>query len=53
MNTFNKTLSDDNFSVIESKSTSLPPASLHSFLKVDPQFPAVILTGFKDQFKNK
>ncbi|KAF0763550.1 nicastrin, partial [Aphis craccivora] len=53
MNAFNKSLSDDGFSVIESESTSIPPSSLHSFLKLDPKFPGIILTGFKDQFKNK
>lgn len=53
MNTFNKSLSEDGFSVTESKSTSIPPSSLHSFLKFDPKFPGIILAGFKDQFKNK
>ncbi|CAH1736880.1 nicastrin [Aphis gossypii] len=53
MNAFNKSLSDDGFSVTESESTSIPPSSLHSFLKLDPKFPGIILTGFKDQFKNK
>jgi len=53
MNLFNKSLSDDGFSVTETKSTSIPPSSLHSFLKIDPKFPGIILTGFKDQFKNK
>jgi len=53
MNAFNKSLSDDGFSVTESGSTSIPPSSLHSFLKLDPKFPGIILTGFKDQFKNK
>ncbi|XP_026823477.1 nicastrin [Rhopalosiphum maidis] len=53
METFTKSLSDDGFSVTESKSTFIPPSSLHSFLKLDPKFPGLILTGFNDQFKNK
>lgn len=53
MNIFKESLSDDGFSVTESKSTSIPPSSLNSFLKADPKFPGIILTGFKDQFKNK
>lgn len=53
MNTLNNSLTKEDFNVIKSKSTSIPPASLHSFLKIDPQFPGVVLTGFGEQFKNK
>lgn len=53
MDTFNNSLADDGFTIIESKSRSIPPASLHSFLKTDPEFPGVVLTGFDEQFKNK
>lgn len=53
MDIFVNNLNAEGFNVNESKSASLPPASLHSFLKIDPQFPGVILTGFKEEFKNK
>jgi len=53
MNMFQNNLKKDNFSVFESNNTSIPPTSLNSFLKIDPKFPGVVLTGFKDQFKNK
>lgn len=53
MDTFNNSLADDGFIIIESKSSSIPPASVHSFLKADPKFPGVVLTGFDEKFKNK
>lgn len=53
MQTFKNILIKDNFNIFESNSTSIPPASLHSFLKIDPKFPGVVLTGFQEQFKNK
>jgi hypothetical protein len=53
MNIFNKSLTKDEFNIYESKSLSVPPASLHSFLKKDPHFPGVLLTGFNNKFKNE
>lgn len=53
MSIFNESLTKDEFNIYESKSLSIPPASLHSFLKKDPNFPGVVLTGFNDQFKNE
>lgn len=53
MNIFNQSLTKYEFSIYESKSSSIPPASLHSFLKKDPHFPGVVLTGFNNKFKNK
>lgn len=53
MNSFQSSLRNDGFIINESKSDSIPPASLHSFLKTNPQFPGVVLTGFDKQFKNK
>lgn len=52
MNTF-KTKLEDGFKINLSNTTSIPPASIHSFLKHDPQFPGIVLTGFNEQFKNK
>lgn len=52
MNTFNDSLNKD-FSIHESKSSLIPPASIHSFLKKDPNFPGIVLTGFEEKFKNK
>lgn len=53
MSTFKNSLPKGEFSVFESKSNSIPPASLHSFLMTEPTFPGVVLTGFSEQFKNK
>lgn len=53
MDNFQKSLSEDGFTVSESKMDSIPPTSLNSFLKDNPQFPGVVLTGFNEQFKNK
>lgn len=51
MNVFKDNLKD--FSIYESKNTLIPPASLHSFLKKDSNFPGIVLAGFEEKFKNK
>lgn len=50
---FSNNLHAYGFNTNESKSASIPPASLHSFLKIDPHFPGVVITGFEENFKNK
>ncbi|XP_050440405.1 nicastrin [Adelges cooleyi] len=49
---FQNNLAKDGFNIIESASSSIPPASIHSFLKADAQFPGLVLAGFEEQFKN-
>ncbi|VVC32764.1 Hypothetical protein CINCED_3A001406 [Cinara cedri] len=53
MDEFKARLIEDGFKMNSSNVKSIPPASIHSFLKHDPHFPGVVLTGFNEQFKNK
>ncbi|XP_050535168.1 nicastrin isoform X2 [Daktulosphaira vitifoliae] len=52
MDDFENVLSSKGFKVLKSGNSAIPPASIHSFLKVNPQFPGLVLAGYRDQYKN-
>ena len=51
--TLNGKLGDISISFPDSSVNTLPPSSMHSFLKRKPQIPHTVLTGFNKKFFNK